>query len=867
MRSASVIAFLIVLHCGPLLAADAEMPIHSIVEEAFKETDRAVVVPQRLELICRSGNDSPWGFSFAGFETNWRGPLELEVSGSGAYAGHDIYSIAAISLDFGNKKEWIDRSLIGLGLMPSVRLPHPPNWGAGSKKLAFRGNLITAGPKAQRVTIDPAKYAPPGWDGRLWIGLMLHNAGVGKTLAVRIVNATPPGGKVRDAVPEAAEMELVRSHQKQFLQKAAEELKRAPSAPPDEQVAAKMLPYLDAGKAAKVGDEISASIPRTLETFDKSPPGSGAFLGLAEAFFKWQNRLPAPSVVETLNGLLQTWRTGGEVGKEFGCIVRTATNLEKIELQDVSSGRVVTKESAPIEISAARHEYEGFQIILTPLPGCSANVSVTMSELKGDRGTIPASEATVNPVGYVRIFPGQERQRLIPDPLLIGDVPPLKAGENQPVWVTLHVPDIAAPGIYRGGVTITNGKSSLVIPIQLKVRDFAIPKKISLRSSFWMFRDQINRFYHVDEMNFDDYLKWIDFALQHRVNPIDVYEGYCEPLVDISLPRQKFSDAEKFKVGKPNPNADFTKLDRYIDRMVAGGANTIHLGTSHHWGMFFREEPQAIGTPENVERVKQATKIMADHYKAKGVFDLHYLQLRDEVSDAAALAPYKGMHDALPDVKLLLTAMPANTKLLLQIPCPLSRAFDASWRDEIKAKGGEYWWYVCLDPEDPYANLLLHQAASQHRALFWQTWAKDVDGLLYWGLNFWSWYEFKWPAEVRHQTTRVAREDWPAPISIPDHPGDGFSIYPGPTPGQPMSSIRLECMRDGEEDYEYFVLLDAAIEKAQKAGRNDDALRDALAARDSAKKLVAPMTEYEKRSAPYLDLRGKVADAIEKLMK
>jgi hypothetical protein len=82
-----------------------------------------------------------------------------------------------------------------------------------------------------------------------------------------------------------------------------------------------------------------------------------------------------------------------------------------------------------------------------------------------------------------------------------------------------------------------------------------------------------------------------------------------------------------------------------------------------------------------------------------------------------------------------------------------------------------------------------------------------------------------------------------------------------------MSSIRLECMRDGEEDYEYFIQLDAQIAKAEKAGRNDDVPRDARSTRESAKKLVEHLTDYEKHPAPYLELRGKVADAIEALVE
>jgi hypothetical protein len=102
---------------------------------------------------------------------------------------------------------------------------------------------------------------------------------------------------------------------------------------------------------------------------------------------------------------------------------------------------------------------------------------------------------------------------------------------------------------------------------------------------------------------------------------------------------------------------------------------------------------------------------------------------------------------------------------------------------------------------------------------------------------------------------------------LPEAPGDGFSMYPGPTISQPMSSIRLEAMRDGEEDYEYFVMLDKLIAEGEKKGRSDPTIYDAREARDAAKALVKDLTQYEKRGAPYLELRERIGDSIEKLMR
>lgn len=874
------LALICILAC--LLTAIAQaanppvMDISSILEQRYKDDDLALVVPDRLEMICEAGPSSPWGFCFAGFETSWRNPIELEVTGSGGYEVHDSFSFAGITLDYGRKDGWSERSFIGLGLIQGSRTPHPPSWGVGGVgKIVVRGNLADAGPQPKRVTIDPAKYAPQDWDGRLWIGLCTHNIGVGKTLRARVVSAAP-ASTLGPELDRDAKWKLLQEHQKAYL--ASSELKfretiRQTEAIRNVRVAPEMMPYARTSSRQAADRRMLDEIGKARKEADKGVVGAARFLQISSAGSDPSASCIAAARAEAasvhaMNRLLDSWKKSGRYGREIGCIVRTVSNLQNVGLTDVASGRVLANNAEPIRISAARHEYEGFQIVLSPLDGCAKRVSIAVSELKRGGSRIPKSEIKVNPVGYLRLNPGEAGEALVPDPLLICPIPELAAGENQPVWITIRVPDNTPAGDYKGHVQISSaGVKPLRVPIVLTVRDFAIPHKISLRSSFWMFRDQINRFYGLDEVKLDDYFKWIDMALEHRLCPIDVVEGRCKSLVDVIIPEKGSQLA-----GVPNPNPDFTQWDRYIDRMVAGGASTIHMGLSHHYGAWFSDEANKTASPVQVERVIESLKVLREHYKKKGVFDLHYVQLRDETSAPESLNVYRDVQKALPDLKLLLTAPSGDAKPFLDIPCPLTPSYDSAWQKEVKANGGEYWWYVCLVPTAPWANVLLNQTAAAHRVLFWQTWDRKIDGLLYWGMNFWRWYEANpapgtvatsWAKETTGPNWRVPPADASNFCPIPSAPGDGFSMYPGPTPSQPLSSIRLENMRDGEEDYEYFILLDDLIAKAKgESGK----LEKAKAARDEARKLASPMTEYSTADAPYLEVREKVAKAIESLM-
>src|SRR3954462_7696333 len=101
------------------------MQMNLPVEECHTDTNLAVVIPERHELFCKFGPGDPWGFSFAGFETKWNAPLELEVSGSGGYEVHDVFSIAALAIDYGRKDGgWSERHLFSLGLMQGNRPGH-----------------------------------------------------------------------------------------------------------------------------------------------------------------------------------------------------------------------------------------------------------------------------------------------------------------------------------------------------------------------------------------------------------------------------------------------------------------------------------------------------------------------------------------------------------------------------------------------------------------------------------------------------------------------------------------------------------------------------------------------------------------------
>ena len=99
--------------------------------------------------------------------------------------------------------------------------------------------------------------------------------------------------------------------------------------------------------------------------------------------------------------------------------------------------------------------------------------------------------------------------------------------------------------------------------------------------------------------------------------------------------------------------------------------------------------------------------------------------------------------------------------------------------------------------------------------------------------------------------------------------GDGRLLYPPqrqPAASfipEPVTSIRLELIREGLEDREYFWLLKQQIQ----AGGDPDAIAEAKAALEDIGGLVPTLTRYTKDSRRLYAARERIARAIVALAK
>ena len=138
-----------------------------------------------------------------------------------------------------------------------------------------------------------------------------------------------------------------------------------------------------------------------------------------------------------------------------------------------------------------------------------------------------------------------------------------------------------------------------------------------------------------------------------------------------------------------------------------------------------------------------------------------------------------------------------------------------------KLGGDETWWYVTRMPSDPELTVLTQQDAVSYRTLFWQQKLYDVDGFLYYSVNDWAVGTDPRAAKNDNHVELSQEYDrtgaWYSKHEISaaqnmDVYGNGILLYPGHMVDwyyfEPVGSLRLECIRDGIEDYEYFIMLE-----------------------------------------------------------
>ncbi len=554
----------------------------------------------------------------------------------------------------------------------------------------------------------------------------------------------------------------------------------------------------------------------------------------------------------------------------------------------ISRRRPLPHATAPAaQLEAARHDFEAVQIVVRPTEPLEGLVA-SSSPLAGPGGAkIPADNIRILLVYYHFVHHPTDQTGLRewwPDALPPLDEPiDVAAGQNQPLWILVHVPPDAAPGDYSGHVSLSAKDFSAKVPLRLHVWDFALPKRNHLETNYGLSVHNIFRYHGLKTEA--DKRKVLDLYLrsfaEHRISPYDP-----TPLDSIHV---KFLSNDD----PPRAEVDFSAFDRAMETAVEQygftgyrlpiqgmGGGTFHSRHAPKIGTFGEE------TREYKAMFSSYVSQLEKHLRKKGWLDMAYVYWFDEPAPRDYDFVAGGMRrlkQYAPGLRRMLTEEPGDNVLagLVDIWCPVSHNYDHDAAEKRRVHGERFWWYVCTGPKAPYCTLFIDHPATELRIWHWQTWQRSIVGTLVWQSNYWTSsaafpdqaqnpYEDPMGYVSGYSTPRGVRRYWGN--------GDGRFIYPplaAAVPGKsgsepviapPVSSIRWEMIREGVEDYEYLFLLRELIDKNRDRLTEDDARRyQALLAVPAT--ITTDMTTFTTDPTPIYEHRRAVAEAIEALVK
>ena len=377
--------------------------------------------------------------------------------------------------------------------------------------------------------------------------------------------------------------------------------------------------------------------------------------------------------------------------------------------------------------------------------------------------------------------------------------------KTKSIWLTVNVPANQEPGLYKGQLRLRQGREQLtMIPYQLQVHRATVPSPVPL---------YITNFFNLGDTHLQQFFGCSQYSeawwslISNMARFMGRYYQTSIPASPVSLVTAEVQGGKL--------QYDFGNFIRFVETFQAAGVpgpieggNLMHRvrerGATIMVSAWLIEDGEAVlreipfADPSAQRFLNSFLPIVAGHLKDHG-WESNYLQgILDEPNplehetfvEAAAL-----VRRHLPGVR---TIEPVSARQDLEfmektvdIWVPLLGSFDEKLHlfEEHVQRGGDVWYYTCLSPRWAYPNRFIDFSLVKTRILHWINFKHDFSGFLHWGGNFWGPKPFLDTQPVINQGRTY----------LP--PGDAYITYPNAAARDLYSSIRLEQMREGIEDF------------------------------------------------------------------
>jgi hypothetical protein len=427
----------------------------------------------------------------------------------------------------------------------------------------------------------------------------------------------------------------------------------------------------------------------------------------------------------------------------------------------------------------------------------------------------------------------------------------LDANRTHSIWITIAVPIDAAPGVYRGKVVVRTGRSVVASKaFSVRVLAATVPQERTLKVTNWFnVGDAASRQFY-DAPQFSD--AWWNVVenmakvmADHRQNVvITPLMSLITPHVEGAVLTYDFSNFDHWVQTFQRAGViGYIEGSHLLDRAGSYDAALTAPAFVIENGKVSRQELSPDDPRFEAYLTTFLTALNA-HLSEKNWKSIYFQHILDEPHNAEP--PYYArvaeiVHRNLPGVLTMDAIDASDIKEELKSNCdvwvPQLGRFDDHMdiiRDRMQS-GHNVWFYTCLFPNKRYPNRLMDYPLLKVRLLHWLNFRYGFTGFLHWGWNFWT------PEPVKDTQPVIDANTQLLPA------GDAFIVYPDRAGKSVFSSIRLETMREGIEDYELLRQLQT------KSPETADQI---------AQGAVTSFTEYVRNPASFRQLERKLLEAL-----
>ena len=508
-------------------------------------------------------------------------------------------------------------------------------------------------------------------------------------------------------------------------------------------------------------------------------------------------------------------------------------NVEKASLgwgsTDVRYGKGdVPRLEKDIVLNAWRGERVSAQAVLVT-PKNIDRLTLEMSDLKNGSNVIPSQDIRKYFVRYVLtdsyLAKNGESQHgahlteafdsfLVADRLQPAGEMRVEARTVRPLWIDIRVPQDAAPGRYKGMMTVRTDGEELALPLTLVVsnRTLPLPSQWKFHLDLWQNPYSVADFYGVPLWSKEhfDLMRPIMTELANAGQKVITCSVIRHPWnSQTHVPFESMIGKTRRLDGSWSYN--YKVFDKWVEFMMdCGITEQIDCYTILPWHSTFEYFDEQTNfsrevrlDPQSAEYEEYLLPFLSDfarHLKQKGWFGKTCIAM-DERPKAQLEAAYKVLYKADKDYRV-------EGAVNYFAPEMAERMYDVSFEyahpalkkdllDSHLGRGGKVTFYTCCGPVRP--NTFTFSPPAESAYLGWHAAAMGYSGYLRWAYNSW----------VANQLTDSRFRTWPA--------GDCFLVYPG------GSSIRMERLIEGIQAYEKIQIL-----RSELKGKKLEALENEL---------------------------------------